>query len=541
MRITDQQRAVEDIGTIVRRTETPGVAPFAVVVGAGFSHGLVPTAREIVAEHLPAWIDDRENYRALVQARGSKLAEVASKFWHRFSKINKLDRVLQLDLRTGVPTNYVAAYQAAFNPEYRQAFATSRDARAFQRALIRVDTTRLNAAHFLLASILAAQPGRTRPGPLFYSKAAFSRLIVTTNFDPFLQVALQRVNQLYLMHDTPHLGIDADFAGDETDAIQIVYLHGSIHRRSQTATEAEITELKTLNSGPLAHAFRSRGVIVLGYAGWDDGIVKALIDSQRLECGLFWCGREHDPLAPGALPRDVLNLLNRRDCAYVRIRSAGAFMAALSAQLTRSPPLLLDRPLEPLLANLRALQLDDLAQLDNVDPRGAGSPIWRPPMQGDVFEEARQETLNRLTEAERLFQSATLFNARLAEKLGHLDEAIERCTRALASGSPLVDAVPILMLRAHARWASSLYSLAADDFETLLEPDRLTLEEQVEVLFNLAATRRDGGEYALSLEVLQRVVNGSFSTDSIARARYMRDRPPPRSPVAPRPRANAAR
>ena len=51
-----EEEAIEQIVDTVQQAET-GEAPFALVLGAGFSHGLVPTARELVEESLPLWVE----------------------------------------------------------------------------------------------------------------------------------------------------------------------------------------------------------------------------------------------------------------------------------------------------------------------------------------------------------------------------------------------------------------------------------------------------------------------------------------------------
>src|SRR5205823_9398890 len=132
---------------------------------------------------------------------------------------------------TGLPNDYAAAYRAAFDPRYMGALGEPGPARKFQRAMMRLDQPRLNGAHFLLASLLGVQPGQSRRNDLFKARAAFCRLILTTNFDPFLQTALQSVNRLYFMRDTPELGLGDEIFDEQPHAIHLVYLHGSIHRR----------------------------------------------------------------------------------------------------------------------------------------------------------------------------------------------------------------------------------------------------------------------------------------------------------------------
>lgn len=168
-------------------------------------------------------------------------AEIAKNFWKQMIEKN-IDSKLEFSLNpdTGMPNDYPAAYKAAFNPDYIGALGTPASARKFQRELMRLDKPRLNAAHFLLASILGVQPKKSykesRKSDLFKTSGAFSRLILTTNFDPFLQTALQLVNQLYFMTDTMELGINDDIFDAYADAIHLVYVHGSVHCRFQAAS-----------------------------------------------------------------------------------------------------------------------------------------------------------------------------------------------------------------------------------------------------------------------------------------------------------------
>src|SRR5436305_1352008 len=98
---------------------------------------------------------------------------------------------LVVDSDTGLPTDNAAAYRAAFDQRYTGGLGEPGLARRFQRAVMRLEEPRLNAAHFLLASLLGLQPGKSRRNDRFKARAAFCRLILTTNFDPFLQIALQ--------------------------------------------------------------------------------------------------------------------------------------------------------------------------------------------------------------------------------------------------------------------------------------------------------------------------------------------------------------
>jgi SIR2-like domain len=246
--------AVQQIVETVQQAQS-GEAPFALILGSGFSFGLVPTASELVTESLPLWtkaLREQQTFEQQLELPAEERPKIAAAFWEAFLK-NNAARGLELALDSkGLPENYAAAYQAAFNPKFWGAVGTPSQARNFQRALMRLDQPRLNAAHFLLASLLGVQPGKKRKSPLFKASAAFSRLILTTNFDPFLQTALQSVNRLYFMSDTPELGVSDEILDDQTDAIHLVYVHGSIHRRSQAASESDIKSLKEKNARILA-------------------------------------------------------------------------------------------------------------------------------------------------------------------------------------------------------------------------------------------------------------------------------------------------
>lgn len=167
--VQGQIRFLSEDETIQRIVETvqqadAGSAPFALVLGSGFSYGLVPTVREIIEVSLPAWIEwlsGRSTFSELLQLSSYCKSNSARSFWKRFVERNerrKLD--FKLDSRTGLPGEYPAAYRAAFDPEYTGALGTPGPARKFQQAVMRLNQPRLNAAHFLLASMLGVQPGK---------------------------------------------------------------------------------------------------------------------------------------------------------------------------------------------------------------------------------------------------------------------------------------------------------------------------------------------------------------------------------------------
>jgi tetratricopeptide (TPR) repeat protein len=402
-----EREALEQIVETVQQVDE-GEAPFALVLGSGFSQGLVPTAREVVSESLPLWVKSRRDgssFESLKEAKPAERTTIAREFWRRFVERNAARGLaLPLDSRTGLPEDYAGAYKAAFAPNYNGAVGEPAQARKFQRALMRLDQPRLNAAHFLLASLIGVQPGKSRKSRLFKARGGFCRLILTTNFDPFLQTALQAVNRLYFMSDTPELGVSDDIFDDPTDAIHLVYLHGSIHRRSQAATEEDIQALKAKNAQMLAPVLKRHGVIVLGYSGWDDAVVEALAACDRFDHRLYWCGLERDPRTRGAFGPRVADILGKPAALYVQTTGAGRFMAQLCKELVDGLPRLLSNPIGQLRELLDTIDLKELENFSPSVPVGSNMPqLPDSEANAETFVRAKQSMLQSLELAERVF------------------------------------------------------------------------------------------------------------------------------------------
>lgn len=106
-----EQEAFEQIVDTVQQAEK-GAAPFALVLGSGFSHGLVPTARDLVMESLPLWmmsLKGDEPFKSLEETSIEKRAEIARAFWQEFVQRNA-NRGLKLSLNSqnGLPEDYSA-------------------------------------------------------------------------------------------------------------------------------------------------------------------------------------------------------------------------------------------------------------------------------------------------------------------------------------------------------------------------------------------------------------------------------------------------
>jgi tetratricopeptide (TPR) repeat protein len=528
--IISEERAVDQIVETVKHAE-PGTAPFALIVGSGFSHGLVPTARDVVETSLPLWIkslDDDKNFEDLLKLPLDDRHAVSREFWKKFVTQNSSQNTnLSLNEDTGLPNDYSAAYRAVFNSKYSGALAPG-PARQFQRAVMRLDHPRLNSAHFLLASLLGVQPGKTRRNDLFKARAAFCRLILTTNFDPFLQIALQSVNRLYLMSDMPELGIDDGILDEQPDAIHLVYLHGTIHRRSQAATDEEIQTLKHKNARILAPVLKRHGVIVIGYSGWDDAIVEALNACDQFDHRLFWCGRDADPLKPGTFGERVEGIIKKPTANYVHINGAGHFMALLSRRLVPGLPRLLDNPIGQLRETLQTIDLTELRVVTQASNEElAGLPL---PSADEALAAAQRNVIERLWLAEQMFTGrkespfpgdsggasipkveslpARLVSlGRAAVALGDYEEGIKLFTQSLECCDSDPDVFPkALSDRGEAHYLFGNLEAAQADWSTLIDLLGAPVEEVAVALYGRGLTWGQKGDVHAEIADYSRVI-----------------------------------
>ena len=485
-----EQDAVDRIVHTLKITD-PGKAPFVLVLGSGFSHGLVPMVKEIIEESLPLWmhhLETKDEFEELKKRSVIEKAEIAKKFWKQMVDINSHHKMMfSIDPNKGMPDNYSAAYMAAFDPDYNGALGTPASARQFQRALMCLDKPRLNAAHFLLASILGVQ--KTRGSKLFKTDSAFSRIILTTNFDPFLQTALQLVNQLYFMSDTMELGVNVDLLDDYADAIHLVYVHGSVHRFLQAASEDLIQDIKRKNADKLAELFKRRGVIVIGYSGWDDVIVEALEKCSSFDHLLYWCGLESDPLTKGAFSPRVHEILQKSTAFYVQIKSAGTFMANLCGKLVNGRlPNLLANPIGHVKEILENVDFKEFEKTEISNEKEA--KISDKGSVENVIAEAKASAIKCLEEIEPVFQTKRkalklLYNARLAGNNNNFEEALRLYEEALGSLSLSTnDKAELLFNKGVAQYFKGDSDNAIKDWTNLIELPEAPVELVAQALLN---------------------------------------------------------
>lgn len=425
-----QQTMLAKIADVLEHGQADDPPAYTLILGAGASFGVVPTAKEMLGlpdpytqqihdKSIPLWLaqqKDPKNPTAIPKEAAQRKALVAT-FWEQFRNANVREgrgEKIQFDA-DGLPRSesVAAAYQAVFDTACVGGLDTPERHRHYMRQVTLPEDgkTHLNATHFYLASLLSLQRrSETDLGAskkrMYTGRREFARTLFTTNFDPLLQTSLQLFQLLYYMTDRPELLPPDALQTDQHPAIHLFYAHGSVHRPYLANTEEQIQLLKQQNARDLAAYLGSHGVIVLGYSGWDDCLLEALNQTKTFANNLYWLARRGS-----ALSASVCQFLRSHANAYcVEIDDGGHFMADLHARLCPGAPNseLLYNPIQPLLRQLGCVNLSGIRtggqseRRSPADPDGAGPAALASDLPRDV-DEIRRTVLHTLEDAERQF------------------------------------------------------------------------------------------------------------------------------------------
>ncbi len=351
------EQVIEQVRLKLSEAPTQKGAAYTLIVGAGFSHGVVPVTKELLHERIGDYYFDNPDS---LQRSSRQKEKLSALFWREFNAAGSPDGEDLVKLNEqNLPVDPTAAYQLLFT--YRVAnlmWSNGADARPRSRVIggesfvkdflrhvldpggydaryerhgptgdyVTIGRNNINAAHFFLASLLELQ----QAGELWKLRP-FCRTIFTTNFDTLLQNALQLANVLYSLTDRPERGFAASDFPEDDRIIHLVYTHGSILRHNPASTTDELAGLSRTNEALLKSYLQTRDVIVLGYGGWNDSLMSALAGRDGTRHMTYWCN-VHPADAPAEkLPSPVRHLLGTGRAAYVPLGPEGAdgFMARL--------------------------------------------------------------------------------------------------------------------------------------------------------------------------------------------------------------------
>ncbi|MCR9162912.1 MAG: tetratricopeptide repeat protein [Nannocystaceae bacterium] len=113
----------------------------------------------------------------------------------------------------------------------------------------------------------------TALGQLLHSDPKRFPRVLTTNFDPLIEVAVMRAGGQIR---ATVLARDGNFLQHRGSSTHVVYVHGHWCWADTLHTEAQLGGARPVLEAALPHALESALVVVLGYGGWDDVVMRAL-------------------------------------------------------------------------------------------------------------------------------------------------------------------------------------------------------------------------------------------------------------------------
>ncbi|MGW2744988.1 P-loop NTPase [Streptomyces sp. NPDC001450] len=267
-------------------TLTEGSRKVAFITGSGVSVGAVPGVDGIVAHMhaVPSSFNDQLQFKRALKglSGGEKYQQAADvlKELRGQDGLNLAIRRAVLDACTGLGA-----------PE-RSVLARRGDPEELKQTEHDTGLWTLTPAVESLGALLRALPAHRR-GP-----------VITTNFDPLLEIAVRKAGG----RPNPQA---LDFDGkleqrEDDDAVNIVHVHGYWRIGDTLHTISQLTRDRTELLGSLRSTLTDHTVVVVGYSGWEDAFSRSLQERVREKnlygLDLIWCSYDELAVAVEASP-----------------------------------------------------------------------------------------------------------------------------------------------------------------------------------------------------------------------------------------------
>lgn len=243
--------------------------PIALLIGSGLSLPAVPgvmtivsTIRKILPPDNHAEFDQE---LAKIVGSGEKY-QAAFRFLARRRPTVMRDRVIQ--------TSVLHAYPAAHSSDHRMSDEE------LLAAELDVDGWDLPPGLAALGRIWAGLPPRLR-GP-----------IITTNFDPLLEVALRRAGATAVTHV-----MDSDGSISQalrlSESANVMHIHGFWREGTTLSMASQLTQDRPVLGASLRSMLAEHTLWVFGYSGWRDAVMislrNVLAEQEARKLDVLWC------------------------------------------------------------------------------------------------------------------------------------------------------------------------------------------------------------------------------------------------------------
>jgi tetratricopeptide (TPR) repeat protein len=141
--------------------------------------------------------------------------------------------------------------------------------------------------------------------------SVFGRAVLTTNFDPLIEIAIRKVGG-QLFRTTLHA--DGDVHQTEGDGCHVIHLHGFWYNSDTLNTTRQLTQERPRLKASLTTLLKDRLIVVCGYGGWDDVFTSTLLDLVRDDSAgpeVLWTFHKNDPQIQPSLVTQLIPGIDR--------------------------------------------------------------------------------------------------------------------------------------------------------------------------------------------------------------------------------------
>ena len=127
--------------------------------------------------------------------------------------------------------------------------------------------------------------------------AVFQRPILTSNFDPLLEIAIRRAGGNAISINLPADGNFNNLVVNEANMSQVVHFHGFWSEENTLHTPETLTRDRPLLAGNLQKLLQETVLVVIGYGGWNDVFTKTLlrvVSEQAQGINVLWTFYNND-------------------------------------------------------------------------------------------------------------------------------------------------------------------------------------------------------------------------------------------------------
>lgn len=126
----------------------------------------------------------------------------------------------------------------------------------------------------------------------------FGGTVLTTNFDPLLEIAIADLEMPYF---SSALHADGSFGNVSGTGTHVVHLHGYWLRSNTLHTDSQLTDNRSQVRSSIRRLIEKTTVVVLGYGGWKDmfmSAIREIADDKDAMPDILWCfyARDRDEI-----------------------------------------------------------------------------------------------------------------------------------------------------------------------------------------------------------------------------------------------------